>query len=150
MHKHAVKVSVMGICLLLCLALTGRASDRSVTKAVTANKTWQSKSEQGNFIVELIAANGKIKLSEFLDWQLVIRDAISSQGVAPVRIVVGGGMPAHGHGLPTQPQVTEHLGDGRYQLDGLMFNMAGQWQLIFGINTREHADRVVFDLTIDH
>jgi len=59
-------------------------------------------------------------------------------------------MPAHGHGLPTQPQVTEHLGDGRYQLDGLMFNMAGQWQLIFGINTREHADRVVFDLTIDH
>ena len=60
-------------------------------------------------------------------WRLVIRDADSNQGVSPVRVVVGGGMEAHGHGLPTQPQVTEHLGDGQYQLEGLKFNMAGSW-----------------------
>ena len=114
------------------------------------NQTWQKTSEQGKFVVELIAPGADIRLSEFLDWKVVIRDADSNQGVTPVRVAVGGGMPAHGHGLPTQPQVTEHLGDGHYQLEGLMFNMAGQWQLVLGINTRQHADRVVFDLTLDH
>ncbi len=124
--------------------MAGRSSDSA------ENKIWQKTSDQGQFLVDLITPDSHIGLSEFQTWQLVIRDTGSNLGVSPVRVVVAGGMPAHGHGLPTQPQVTDHLGDGRYQLEGLMFNMAGSWQLIFEITTSEHSDRIVFDLMIDH
>jgi len=148
MQRKTVQATVMGTCLALCLALclvlTGSASE------VSESQRWQETSEQGNFVVDLIATDAEIKLSEFLSWQLVIRDAYSNQGVAPVRVVIGGGMPAHGHGLPTQPEVTGHTGDGHYQLEGLMFNMAGQWQLVLQIGTKKILDRVVFDLTIQH
>lgn len=128
--------------MLLCLAWA--------SQALAAGQTWREISQQGNFSVELEASDGKTGLSEFQTWQLTIRDASSDEDVTPVRVVVGGGMPAHGHGLPTQPQVTEYLGGGRYKLEGLMFNMAGEWQLIFEITTGRVTDRVVFDLSIEH
>ena len=59
-------------------------------------------------------------------WIVVLLDA---QG-APVEhaaFSVTGGMPAHGHGLPTAPEVTEELGGGRYRLDGVKFSMMGHW-----------------------
>jgi hypothetical protein len=45
------------------------------------------------------------------------------------RFAVDGGMPQHGHGLPTQPRVTRELGDGTYQLDGMKFSMTGWWEV---------------------
>jgi hypothetical protein len=42
---------------------------------------------------------------------------------------VGGGMPQHGHGLPTQPRVTREVADGTYQLDGMKFSMTGWWEV---------------------
>ena len=121
-----------------------------LTHAAEPGPTWQQISQQGHFSVELRASDRQTALSEFQTWQLSIREAASDEPVTPVRVIVGGGMPAHGHGLPTQPQVTEYLGAGQYQLEGLMFNMAGQWQLIFEIITNSKSDRVVFDLMIEH
>jgi hypothetical protein len=132
---------LIGICLLLSMAL-GYASERS--------QRWSQTSSQGEFLVELMAPDDGVALSKFDIWQLSIKDAESKQPVTPVRVVVGGGMPAHGHGLPTQPQVTKHIGGGQYQLEGLTFNMAGQWQLVFDISTGQLSDRVVFDLQIEH
>ena len=121
-----------------------------MTHASESAPSWRQTSQQGYFSVELRASAKQTALSEFQTWLLLIRDAVSDEPVTPVRVAVGGGMPAHGHGLPTQPQVTEYLGDGQYQLEGLMFNMAGQWQLIFEIITNNKSDRVVFDVLIEH
>jgi hypothetical protein len=70
---------------------------------------------------------------------------------APVEganVSVGGGMPDHDHGLPTQPQVTGELGEGRYRVDGVKFTMAGHWELRFDIVTQKGSDEVVFDLDL--
>ncbi len=50
-------------------------------------------------------------------------------GSLPPKAVVSidGGMPAHGHGLPTQPEVTPSGEAGHYRISGLEFNMPGQW-----------------------
>ena len=69
--------------------------------------------------------------------------------VTPARISVGGGMRAHGHGLPTQPQISEYLGEGKYLVKGLKFNMNGNWELAFDIDAEDRKDKVVFELKID-
>jgi len=57
-------------------------------------------------------------------------------------------MPAHGHGLPTQPRVSADLGGGEYQLSGLKFNMAGEWVLVFDVQQEQQFDRISVNLQI--
>ena len=70
------------------------------------------------------------------------------QAIADAKIGVDGGMPAHGHGLPTSPQVTQHLGDGRYLIEGLRFNMSGKWQLKFSIDAAGQRDTAIIDFVL--
>ena len=44
--------------------------------------------------------------------------------VEQARVTVTGGMPQHGHGLPTKPTVTPQA-NGRYLVEGMKFNMGG-------------------------
>jgi hypothetical protein len=64
------------------------------------------------------------------------------------RIDVGGGMPQHGHGLPTHPRVTRELGQGVYEIDGVRFNMGGWWEFRLSITTPAGSDVVTFNLAI--
>ena len=86
-------------------------------------------------------------VGKFHNWLVTITDA-QSRPVYPVIVAVGGGMPAHGHGLPTQPQVTEYLGGGVYRLEGVKFNMGGAWVIKFRIVTQQMEDSVEFDFNV--
>ena len=71
---------------------------------------------------------------------------------SPVRgatFAVDGGMPQHGHGLPTQPRVTRELADGIYQLDGMKFSMTGWWEVKLAIQGPQGADQVTFNTVVD-
>lgn len=107
-------------------------------------------SNSGLFVVALESDNPTAVLNEFQNWLLTVNHAESGQVVSPARISVGGGMPMHGHGLPTQPKITEYLGEGQYRLEGLKFNMYGQWVLEFEIITAEATDTVVFKVVVDY
>ena len=63
-------------------------------------------------------------------------------------IEIDGGMPEHGHGLPTRPRVTRALGAGVYEIQGVRFNMPGWWELRLAIETPAGADVVTFNLDI--
>lgn len=111
---------------------------------------WQQTSEQGVFNVTLDSqVENAVEINEFLEWILTV-ESVSGEAVSPARITVGGGMPAHGHGLPTQPQVSEYLGEGKYLVKGLKFSMNGRWELSFDIQSEDQKDKVVFDLKIDY
>jgi len=74
----------------------------------------------------------------------------TSQG-APVdgaEITVDGGMPQHGHGLPTAPAVTAALGQGRYRIEGVRFNMGGLWEFKLRIRAAPGEDDVTFNLDL--
>jgi hypothetical protein len=47
-------------------------------------------------------------------------------------LAVRGGMPGHGHGLPSEPQV-RRVAPGQFLLEGLQFNMPGEWVLHFDV-----------------
>ncbi len=134
----------------LCLALflfsaTAFAQD--------ASEPWFSstvESKDGTFTVTLQSTEPEFALNEFRVWQLTVTDTSTGEVVTPARVTVGGGMPMHGHGLPSQPQVTEYLGDGHYKIEGLRFNMLGKWVLEFDIVTKAASDIVKFELLLDY
>jgi len=63
-------------------------------------------------------------------------------------ITVTGGMPQHGHGLPTKPRVTRALGSGNHRVEGMKFNMRGWWTVTFAIDAAAGADSVTFNLDL--
>lgn len=78
---------------------------------------------------------------------VLIKDATGTPVESAV-ISVDGGMPEHGHGLPTQPRVTRTLGGGLYEIDGLRFNMGGWWELKLAIDSPAGGDSVTFNLSL--
>jgi hypothetical protein len=72
----------------------------------------------------------------------------AGQAVDGAAIIVDGGMPQHGHGLPTQPRVTKALGNGEYVIEGVRFNMGGWWELRLAIEGRSGRDTVTFNLAL--
>jgi hypothetical protein len=74
--------------------------------------------------------------------------AADSKPVEGAQIAVDGGMPEHGHGLPTRPRVTRSLGQGVYEIDGVRFNMGGWWEFRLAIETPAGADMVTFNLAL--
>ena len=76
---------------------------------------------------------------------------VSTPQGAPVEgaeISVDGGMPQHGHGLPTAPAVTASLGGGRYRIEGVRFNMGGMWEFKLRIKAAPGEDDVTFNLDL--
>ena len=78
---------------------------------------------------------------------VLITDA-SGRPIDGASISVDGGMPEHGHGLPTQPMVRSALGPGVYEIQGLRFNMAGWWELKLAVDSPAGADTITFNLSL--
>lgn len=80
-------------------------------------------------------------------WVLQIRDG-DGKPQGPTQILIDGGMPSHGHGLPTSPQVTAYLGDGRFRIEGLEFNMPGQWVLVASVISPQSRWMLRFEMEL--
>ena len=126
--------------LALCAALLASG-------ALAADARWEAESQAG-VLATLEPRGGELEIGAFQEWILTLRSAAGAP-VDQARIMIGGGMPGHGHGLPTSPAVTDFLGDGRYLIEGLKFSMAGQWVVAFAIDTPSGSDRLAFLLDID-
>jgi YtkA-like len=78
----------------------------------------------------------------------VLVRTIEGEAVEGAEMAVDGGMPQHGHGLPTKPRMTKRLGEGRYEIEGVRFNMGGWWEFRLSITGAAGADRVTFNLAL--
>jgi len=79
--------------------------------------------------------------------RLVMRDG-DGRAIDEAQITIDGGMPQHGHGLPTRPRVTRRLGDGVYEIEGVRFNMGGWWEFRLAIEGARGVDTVTFHLDL--
>ncbi len=103
--------------------------------------------ENGLFQVSIEPAIDPLPLNQMHGWILSVTDS-SGNPVDNAAITVDGGMPAHNHGMPTVPQVTENLGDGRYQVEGVQFQMPGHWVVTFNIVSGAQSDTVTYNLML--
>ncbi len=101
----------------------------------------------GEFIVTYTTPDGPPEINRMHTWILYV-ESESGDPIEGADIEVDGGMPAHDHGLPTRPQVTQDLGDGYYRLDGVRFHMSGYWEIVIQIRSDESEDTVVIVLTL--
>lgn len=101
----------------------------------------------GHYLVTMVPGTNPIRIGEMHSWTV----SVTLPGDEPVdgaEITIDGGMPRHGHGLPTQPAVTVDMGDGSYRIDGMKFNMPGWWTLELLVNGTHGTDSVTFNLVL--
>ena len=103
-------------------------------------------SAQGLYTATLQPAES-LKPRKLQTIEVTLKDA-KGQAVDGASIAVGGGMPQHGHGLPTQPRVTKALGGGVYVIEGVRFNMGGWWEFKLAIAGNAGTDVVTFNLAL--
>lgn len=88
-------------------------------------------------------------LHEFQDWLLHIETA-DGKPVGDARLNVNGGMPQHGHGLPTQPKIKPGPDAGDYRVEGLQFSMPGWWEIsVFVYSPGAGDDTITFNVVLD-
>jgi hypothetical protein len=88
-----------------------------------------------------------IRVGKLHQWNIEV-ESMDGTPVDEARITVDGGMPQHGHGLPTKPVVTQHLGDGKHLIEGMKFNMGGWWVVKLQIDGAQGSDVVTFNLKL--
>ncbi|HMQ57982.1 MAG TPA: FixH family protein [Rhizobiaceae bacterium] len=101
----------------------------------------------GAFSVSVAPEAGEATQGPLHNWVVTVK---TPQGAAVdgATIAIDGGMPQHGHGLPTSPQMTKALGDGRYLVEGVRFNMGGWWEFKLVIDAGGVRDAVTFNLVL--
>jgi hypothetical protein len=102
-------------------------------------------SGEGHFHLAYEAEGGSVPLNAIHSWILELKDS-SGRPVTGADITLVGDMPKHGHGFPTEPEVTEELGAGRYRVEGLKFSMPGWWVVTFHVVAGEKRDSTSFNL----
>jgi len=104
-------------------------------------------SEGGRYFATIHPQGDSIPTGRLQRWTLHLETAAGAP-VDSAQITVDGGMPQHGHGLPTKPRVTRALGNGDHLVEGMKFNMGGWWVVKFRIAAAQGADSVVFNLKL--
>ena len=104
-------------------------------------------SDKGGFKVSYNSDIKPLPVNKIHGWTLTV---ITSDGkpVKDAAISIDGDMPEHGHGLPTEPEVTQELRDGVYVVEGMKFSMPGWWTMKFIIQTRFNEESVTFNLLL--
>lgn len=111
--------------------------DRSLTRL----------SERGLYRATLSPDVMPITTAQMHAWTVTLQ-TVAGVPVTRAGMRIGGGMPQHGHGLPTAPQMTKNLGDGRYLIEGVKFNMRGWWTFEIAIADAVGADVVIFNIVL--
>ena len=103
--------------------------------------------EDGRYVVTLQPPPRPAAINQLHTWQVKLTSR-AGEPVTNARIQVDGGMPQHGHGLPTRPQVTSGRPDGSHLIEGVKFSMTGWWEIELAIEGPEGADRVTFNTVV--
>jgi hypothetical protein len=110
--------------------------------------TLRHASAQGRYMVQMDPPASPLAINQMHAWQI----KLSSPNGVPVRnarIAVDGGMPQHGHGLPTRPQVSREVAAGTYLMEGMKFSMTGWWEIKLAIQAADGPDTAIFNTVVD-
>ena len=144
MNKVRILLLAVG---LAAVALAGVYAVSPQPPAAALDLSRSKATEKGMYSAAIEPEAGTFAQGELHSWVLTLT---TPQGVAvtDATIAVDGGMPDHNHGLPTAPQATAHLGDGKYRIEGVKFSMSGWWELRFSVSSPAGEDKVVFNVTL--
>ncbi|MFQ5500831.1 MAG: hypothetical protein ACE5EQ_00840 [Phycisphaerae bacterium] len=106
-------------------------------------------SNDGTYEVRFVSAPNPIPLNQ--PFTLDVSITPKSTGRATGRnlsLGVDAVMPDHQHGMNTQPRI-QHRGGYRFHIDGMLFHMAGRWELYFDITEGAVTERAQIDIHLE-
>lgn len=139
-------VIILALLLLTACSTPGPSTPAS-TLTPPDDAANSSLTDNGLYRVSFTSALDPIAINQLHSWTVHVETA-DGRPVEDAQISVDGGMPAHGHGLPTQPQVTQNMGNGDYLLEGVRFQMPGAWVMRFDVSADGQSDGVTFELAL--
>lgn len=104
-------------------------------------------SEQGLYVGSWSSVPPTPPINVIHEWVLHI-EMPDGEPVEGASVSLNGDMPAHGHGMPTQPQVTGDLGGGDYRVEGMSFQMGGYWIIDVTVTANGMTDLIRFGLDL--
>ena len=125
--------------------LAGCTASAQVPKNLDYSRTRSS--ERGVYRGTIHPAGDSIPEGKLQSWTLHLETATGAS-VDSASVTIDGGMPQHGHGLPTKPQVTRDLGNGDHLVEGMKFNMSGWWVVKFHVSSAAGNDSLVFNISL--
>jgi YtkA-like len=137
-----MNTSTAGLSLFILMAVTGCATpppelNLSLTRATAEKK----------FVVVLQPPVKPAAINQLHSWQIKLTTP-NGEPISNARFAVDGGMPQHGHGLPTRPQVTATPQAGTYLLEGMKFSMTGWWEIKLAVHSVDGDDKVTFNTVV--
>ena len=104
-------------------------------------------SEHAVYRLALAPVAERVPLRELHGWRLRLT-TVDGTVFMPIQLAFDGGMPGHGHGLPSVPQATRLLPSGDLLIEGVSFNMSGPWQWRIGVAGPAGWDTAVIDFVV--
>ncbi|MEP9371538.1 FixH family protein [Mesorhizobium sp. KR1-2] len=138
-------VAIVGLLAVALMAFTRMQTAPSPESAPSFSLS--KASENGTYLVAIEPEAPPVKVGELHTWMVTVKTQ-DGKPVEGASITISGGMPAHGHGLPTSPEVTAQLGEGRYRVEGVKFSMGGAWEFRFAVSAPAGDDEAVFNLKL--
>lgn len=116
--------------------------------ADTADTDWTEEtaitSDDGHFYVMYSPDVDPIPYNETFSMYWMVHDgADHSHMLGDTTLTLDVTMPEHGHGMNTEPQITQDAAGG-FQVDGMLFHMRGWWALAATITEGDVVDHATF------
>ena len=143
---HGLRKAIVALGLGLCAASVPAACPPGDTDGVALKDEALTLAFRPLLITGEPTEAARIPLAEHFALDIQV---CSANAASPARLSkVDATMPAHRHGMNYRPVITA-LGNGRYRVEGLMFHMAGLWQLGFELQAGPRLIRISHDLQIN-
>jgi hypothetical protein len=102
----------------------------------------------GLFVVTWAPVPDPIPFNEAFKLQVsVARAATPTERERAAGLEVDATMPAHGHGMNRTPHVLPN-GDGTFLVEGMLFHMSGEWNLIFHVRSGTEYGQAILRLEL--
>lgn len=105
-------------------------------------------SNDGTYVVRYVSAPAPIPLNRPFTLDVSIASKSGGGGGGRLLLGVDAVMPDHQHGMNTQPRITDK-GRNRYDVSGMLFHMAGHWELYFDISEGAVTERAQADVYLE-
>jgi hypothetical protein len=124
----------------------GHTHSMTAPDASKIDTTSEKMSGNEIFHVSLSSKKDPVPINRIHSWTLKVTTP-DGKPVKKASIMFDADMPEHGHGLPTEPEITEKR-KGRYEIEGVKFTMPGWWVFNLYIMAGKEVDHVSFNVIV--